>query len=359
MMERAMIKHQSSKGPNTSFVAVNCPFPVQFDVYWGCSHKCKYCFANKRGGFNSGESRVESDDGIMRYGTARQLADWIKGKRSKSEAWCDWNIPIKFGTNSDPFQPCELKERATLKCLKVLAKTGYPFILISKGATIAARPEYLAVLKDCNVLFHLSLCCARHDALEKGAPTYEERLSALHKLSTVCKRTVARWQPYFYEFHKDAMREIPRVKDAGAYGILVQGAYLQKPLGLCNEKQGAKFFYPDKYVRRWTQDIKRECHKNGLVFLTSDMYAESDEIPCCGVMDLPDFEPSRCNSLYRILAPEKYKPTCGQCAKGSALGILNFARRKKSYKQICKMSFREVVEDYADNPETIAWTERG
>ena len=155
------------------------------------------------------------------------------------------------------------------------------------------------------------------------------------------------------------MREIPRVKDAGAYGILVQGAYLQKPLGLCNEKQGAKFFYPDKYVRRWTQDIKRECHKNGLVFLTSDMYAESDEIPCCGVMDLPDFEPSRCNSLYRILAPEKYKPTCGQCAKGSALGILNFARRKKSYKQICKMSFREVVEDYADNPETIAWTERG
>ena len=144
MMERAMIKHQSSKGPNTSFVAVNCPFPVQFDVYWGCSHKCKYCFANKRGGFNSGESRVESDDGIMRYGTARQLADWIKGKRSKSEAWCDWNIPIKFGTNSDPFQPCELKERATLKCLKVLAKTGYPFILISKGATIAARPEYLA-----------------------------------------------------------------------------------------------------------------------------------------------------------------------------------------------------------------------
>lgn len=353
-----MPRHKSPKGVNTSLIAVNCPLPVQFDVYWGCSHQCKYCFANYRGGFVSGEKRVDTTEGIMRYGTAKDLADFISGKRSRAQAWCDWDIPIKFGTNSDPFQPCELKERATMKCLKLFAKTGYPFIIITKGAPIAARPEYLAVLKDCNVCFHSTMCCSAYDRLEQGAPTYEERLAATHKLSAVVPRTIAHWQPYFFEFHKEAMKEIPRVKAAGCYGILNQGAYIKKPLGYCTERRGAWYMAPDEYDRYWTKAIRKACHQNGLVFLTSEMTAYSDEVPCCGTKGLKGFAPSRCNSMYKIFRLDEYHATPAQCARGSAEGLLNFARRKYPYSKIKTMSFKEIVEGWIAEPDTVTWQGR-
>lgn len=66
-----------------------CNLPVRFDTYKGCSHGCKYCFAQKKRNIAK----------IMRDETVEALRTFIEGKRSKETAWCDWNIPIHWGGN--------------------------------------------------------------------------------------------------------------------------------------------------------------------------------------------------------------------------------------------------------------------
>lgn len=107
-----------------------CNLPVRFDTYRGCSHGCRYCFAQKKNDISHIE-RDESVDGLRSF---------IEGKRGNETEWCDWNIPIHWGGMSDPFQPVEKQIRASYECLKLLAKTKYPFVVSTKGRLIA-EPE--------------------------------------------------------------------------------------------------------------------------------------------------------------------------------------------------------------------------
>lgn len=64
-----------------------CNLPVRFDTYRGCSHGCRYCFAQKKNDISHIE-RDESVDGLRSF---------IEGKRGNETEWCDWNIPIHWG----------------------------------------------------------------------------------------------------------------------------------------------------------------------------------------------------------------------------------------------------------------------
>ena len=68
-----------------------CNLPVRFDTYRGCSHGCRYCFAQKKNDISHIE-RDESVDGLRSF---------IEGKRGNETEWCDWNIPIHWGGMSD------------------------------------------------------------------------------------------------------------------------------------------------------------------------------------------------------------------------------------------------------------------
>lgn len=61
-----------------------CDVPVRFDTYVGCSHGCKYCFAEK--------FRDMKDIEVGE--TAKDLQRFIEGKRTPDTNWCDWDIPI-------------------------------------------------------------------------------------------------------------------------------------------------------------------------------------------------------------------------------------------------------------------------
>ena len=104
-----------------------CNLPVRFDSYVGCSHGCRYCFAQKKTDITK----------IRRGDSPQSLRDFIEGKRGYETRWVDWNIPIHWGGMSDPFQPIELKERVSYECLKVFADTQYPFVVSTKGRLLA------------------------------------------------------------------------------------------------------------------------------------------------------------------------------------------------------------------------------
>ena len=149
-----------------------CDVPVRFDTYKGCSHNCKYCFVQRK--------KDISD--IDKGETAKALTNFINGHRGKDLNWCDWNIPLHWGGMSDPFQPAEKRYKLSYECLKVFAKTQYPFIVSTKGRLVI-DPEYLNLLKQCNCVVQVSMVCSQYDKLELGAPTYEERLEMVSILS--------------------------------------------------------------------------------------------------------------------------------------------------------------------------------
>ena len=231
-----------------------CNLPVRFDTYRGCSHGCRYCFAQKKNDISHIE-RDESVDGLRSF---------IEGKRGNETEWCDWNIPIHWGGMSDPFQPVEKQIRASYECLKLLAETKYPFVVSTKGRLIA-DPEYLDLLAQCNCVLQISMVCSKYDRLERGTPSYEERLSILKTVSARVQRTIVRIQPYMPEVFHDVMKNIPRIAEAGAYGVIVEGMkfFKAKP-GMT--KIGGDFCYPLPRLRHDFEAIKAECHRYGLKF---------------------------------------------------------------------------------------------
>ena len=102
---------------------LTCDYPIHFDTYEGCSHGCKYCFVKHK----------YSIDNIKPLNTTKGLKRFIKGGRNLETKWCDWNIPLHWGANSDPFQSCERAYRKSLECLRIFAETGYPVIISTKN----------------------------------------------------------------------------------------------------------------------------------------------------------------------------------------------------------------------------------
>lgn len=275
-----------------------CNLPVRFDTYRGCSHGCRYCFAQKKNDI----SHIERDESV------EGLRSFIEGKRGQETSWCDWNIPIHWGGMSDPFQPIEKKVRASYECLKLLAETKYPFVVSTKGRLVA-DPEYLDLLAQCNCVVQISMVCSKYDRMEAGCPSYEERLGILATVSPRVKRTIVRIQPYMPEVFRDVLDNIPRVAAAGAHGIVVEGMkfFRGKP-GMV--KIGGDFCYPKDRLKSDFEEIRAQAHRNGLKFYSGEnrLRAMGDDMTCCGIEGLEGFRPNEYN-LCMIMNGKKPEPT--------------------------------------------------
>lgn len=327
--------------PKSSCFLWCCANPINFDTYVGCSHRCAYCFANFRTMRGGKFANVEPGEG------PQALKNWIDGKRGAREAWAGWNIPICWGRNSDPFQPCEREKRRSLECLKLFAESRYPFVLTTKSTLIAEEP-YRSLFARCNCVVQISMVSHLYDPLERGAPPYEERLKCAGEMSKVVPRVIARWQPLYLEMRKELnfneiLKEIPRVKAAGCYAIMA-GAIKQpkKFPPYLVERVGRYYEYPVEFIDHAYARIRRECHANGLVFLSGDAQRHSDSLECCGTEGLEGFEPNLCTTTRHFLAPETYAERPCQCQKGTGCAWKNTMPRALADDSFMKDSFAEV-----------------
>lgn len=281
-----------------------CNLPVRFDTYRGCSHGCRYCFAQKKNDI----SHIERDESVD------SLRSFIEGKRGNETQWCDWNIPIHWGGMSDPFQPIEKQVRASYECLKLLAETKYPFVVSTKGRLVA-DPEYLDLLAQCNCVVQISMVCSKYDKLERGCPSYEERLTILKMVSARVQRTIVRIQPYMPEVFKDVMENIPRIAEAGAYGLVVEG-------------------------------IRAECHRHGLKFYAGEnrLRAMGDSMTCCGVDGLPGFKPNEYN-LCMLMNGKNPEPTERMKEVGTGGPFKTLNQSAGSGRRIAKQSFYGLMQE--------------
>ena len=312
-----------------------CDLPIRFDTYKGCSHNCKYCFTYNKYDI----SNIKKMEGV------EALKNFIQGKREHTTRWCDWDIPLHWGGMSDPFQrPAEKKYRSSLECLKIFNQTKYPFVVSTKS-TLPAEGEYYELLKGCNFVFQVSMVSPLFDKLELGAPTFDERLEMLEKMSKIAKRVSVRIQPYIPSIHKSIISYLEDYKKAGVYGVIVEGMKYNKKVPN-TVKVGGDFCHYYKTLKKNFLDIKERCHDLGLVFLCAENRLRhiSDSLCCCGVEGLEGFLYNKANLNHYLYDKENYifsgkmgeAGTAGQFTSG-------FAQSTIQSNVIKKMSMKECM----------------
>lgn len=277
-----------------------CDLPVRFDTYEGCSHGCKYCFAEKFRDI----SQIKIDE------TVKDLKNFIEKPRTGQVKWCDWNIPLHIGGMSDPLQPVEKGKRITYECLKYLKETQYPFVMSTKGYLVADE-EYLSLLEKCNCVIQISLVCSSYDKLEPGCPTFEERLEIIRKISPRLKRVIVRIQPYMCECFEEIFNNLKKFKDAGAYGVIIEGMKFRKKVDNM-VKVGGDFTYPYDTILSDFLKLKEEAHRLGLKIYAGEnrIRKYGDSLTCCGIDGLEGFKGNEYN-LNHILNGDKKVPKKG------------------------------------------------
>lgn len=281
--------------------------PVRFDTYAGCGHACSYCFV----------SRKTDISNIANGESLESLRSFIAGKRTAETNWCDWNIPLHWGGVSDPFQPIERHRQRSLEALKIFAETKYPFVVSTKSALIAEEP-YLSLLRQCNCVVQFSACSPKYDAIERGAATYEARISAAAKVARYCRVNI-RIQPYIPAIFNDVIKALPRYADLGFHGVIVEGMKYTKPKveGLC--RIGGDFCYPVETLLPQFIAIRSACHNNHLKFYCGEnrLRSLSDELCCCGVEGM-GWTLNEANLNHHLFDPAGMKFTPAMKVPGSA-----------------------------------------
>ena len=271
--------------PECGSQIVLCDLPVRFDTYEGCTHACSYCFAKK----NKDISQIKTHE------SPGSLKRFIEGHRTLQVKWADWDIPIHWGAMSDPFQPVERVAKKSLECLGLFAETGYPFVYSTKSVLVAEEP-YLTLLSHCNVVSQFSMVSPKFDKLESGAPTFNERLAVLEKVAAVSKRLIVRVQPYALGLVDDVCEAIEKYRDAGVYGVVVEGMKRsRKKEGFV--KIAGDYCYPADKLRRDFEIIRDAAHANGLAFYCGEnrLRKMGDDPCCCGVNGLEGFKVNTAN----------------------------------------------------------------
>ena len=330
--------------PKCGSQVIICDVPIRIDSYVGCSHACKYCFVNRK----TDISKVKLGEG------PDALLNFIKGKRSGVTSWCDWNIPLHWGGMSDPFQPCEKIHKVSLAYLKIFAQTKYPFVVSTKG-TLPMEEPYYSLFKECNCVFQVSLTCPTITSrLELGAPSFEERLEMVRQMAKIVKRVVVRCQPYMPELHSEIKAQIPRIAEAGAYGIIYEALKLTvRRKGMI--KKGADFVYPYLTLKNKFTDLKETCHKHQLAFLCGENRLRSmgDSLTCCGCEGLAGFQPSTCNLNHYVYDKEHFAYTPAMSIRGTAECFKAMGQDTKTSRFLRANSFESVMEKYLKDEKTV------
>lgn len=312
-----------------------CDLPIRFDNYNGCSHGCSYCFAQSFKDI----TKIKKDEGVT------ALRRFIEGRRNLETSWCDWDIPIHWGGLSDPFQPVERKHKTTLACLELFRETQYPFVVSTKGKLLA-DDKYLSLLKECNCVVQISAVCSSYDKIELGCPTFEERVEIMRKISPHVKRVIARMQPYLHEVFDEAYESLAKFKEAGAYGVIVEGMkFKKKKEGLV--KIGGDWCYEYDIILTDFLKLKERAHELGLKIYAGENRIRSygDSLSCCGIDGLEGFKGNTYN-LNHMLHGDFTEPTEAMKKEGSAT-VFDSLRQKTIHKEITsKVPFDKYMINY-------------
>lgn len=113
-------------------------FDQSINPYRGCEHGCIYCYARPAHAYMNMSSGLDFETKIFYKVDAAKL---LEKELSKPKYICK---PIILGSNTDPYQPTELKLRVTRSLLEVMHRCHHPVAIITKSSMIERDIDILA-----------------------------------------------------------------------------------------------------------------------------------------------------------------------------------------------------------------------
>jgi len=183
--------------------------------YYGCAHKCQYCYAVFMKKF-TGHTEPWGDFVDIKVNAPEVLAGQLRHLKSRSR--------IAFGTVCDPYQPLELKYQITRQCLEILKPYRHSVSILTKSTIVVRDIDILSRLYKVKVGFTITTMNERtRKIFEPGAPSTEKRFKALRTLAHNGIRTsvfVAPVLPYLSDSENNLGGIFRSAKQAGAEYVM-------------------------------------------------------------------------------------------------------------------------------------------
>lgn len=157
-----------------------CLPKYNLNTYLGrCAHGCIYCYAVKFPSFVGPTS------------PRKRLLETIENMAKNTKP----KLPVMMSDCTDPYQPLERKHKITRRCAEVLARHGFPMLIVTKSDLFVRDMD---VFKRTPTVISVTITTLREDVagfIEPNAPPPEVRLSAMRKAVKEGIPTVARVDP--------------------------------------------------------------------------------------------------------------------------------------------------------------------
>ncbi|MDP2082907.1 MAG: PA0069 family radical SAM protein [Pseudotabrizicola sp.] len=157
------------------------PFDRSVNPYRGCEHGCVYCFARPSHAYLNLSPGLDFETRLIaRPGIAEVLAGELRARRYGVAT-------VALGTNTDPYQPCEVDHLLMRQVLQVLSDFNHPTAITTKGTLIERDIDILAPMAAKGLLrVGISVTTLEADLsrkLEPRAPAPLRRLAMIRRLS--------------------------------------------------------------------------------------------------------------------------------------------------------------------------------
>jgi DNA repair photolyase len=190
--------------------------------YRGCTHSCAYCYAQD----------------VTRFETARPWGEVLEVKSNivqvlRNELKNAHEGVVGVGTVTDPYQPAEKRFGLTRGCLSVLRSKGMEASVLTKSPLVLRDLDILRGWTGAEVgLSVASVDREISSALEPGAPSPDERMAALERLTKSGVRTYLMAAPIVPGLSDDRSSLGELVSRASAAGVrrIIWDMYNPKPL---------------------------------------------------------------------------------------------------------------------------------
>jgi DNA repair photolyase len=157
------------------------PFRWSLNPYMGCVHRCTFCYVRH---FEQRADRPGDD----RYGRSIRVKPNVAEVLRRELGRASWRQEeVALGTATDPYQPAEGRFRLTRACIVVLAESGTPFSIVTRGPLVVRDLDVLrAAAREVPVSVYVSLPTLDERVwrtTEPGTAPPRSRLEAIKRLA--------------------------------------------------------------------------------------------------------------------------------------------------------------------------------